>query len=1325
MARNRRTAKVFALVALITPFLGTGLAGAAVNAPVGSDIWHPGETHSVTWDVHASDTGTAALYLRNGSGVVDADPSTPAIDPIAQSLDISAATTFSWSIPAGIAPGSYKIRLTGDTGSSPWAGPDEDSAAFSIAAVPAVTSPATGDHWQVGSTHSVTFTVPAAATGTAKLELFNGSGVVDADPTTVGSQPITPNIDISTATSFSWTLSDELIPGTYFVRLSGDNGTTPWAGTAEDSASFTIVAVPAVTSPAAGNHWHVGTTHDITFVAPVGATGNANLALYNGTTKVDVDSIAPGVQNIAPVNVATDTTFSWTVPADLTPATGLTIKLEGTGTSGGWTGSALVSDAFDIIAPYPTVGINAPATGNTWRVGQTKTVTFVAPEGDTGTATLSLYHGTTLVDLDPAAGQQDIATVNVATDTSASWTVPAAALGTGMSVKLHGGTGTGAWTGTAIDSGTFDIIPGPGITSPTSGDNWRVGETHSIGFYGPDLATGTVALYLWDGTANVDADPSTMGTQPIATGLDIATIHTSSWTIPAGITLSDTMKIRMVGDGQTGEWTGTALVSNAFVLRAAPPVAMVNVPAAGNSWHPAETHVISFVAPELATGTYALTLMNSSGPVDMDPVATGVQSDIVASQNIATTTTFSWTLPAGFTGTGLFVRVHGTTGSGHWTGANIDSGVFEIVPVGASNAAIASAVSGSASISEKVTINWKDNGASGNTVSLDLLRNDGGTGATTTAIAANLATAAVCNSTTHACSYIWTVSEKTGLDTGAGTYKVRVTPINGVVAKTTAFKVSDRALNLTDWGSNKTVKAGEPVQLDWVAAGDLGTLKIEATPATGKAIVLEAKFDASKGKYIWFPTFTEAPGTYTLKLTSTAKSAAKAAITATEAKTAAVSAATAFTLGSLVGPTIPTGGSVAAASFGQPIKLAWTFGETGSAPKAAIPVDLSLVDSAGKATKIVGGVVGDIGTDGVALRTYTYRPSAKLKAGSYHLSVTVTGATASTFTKTSSTFTLSAPTTIVVDKPVGIGSAAARIERGAKVDVEWTIGSKSETAVAINLLNTTTNKATNLIKSVNGAEGVGKGKASVLIPAKGIVAGTNYKIQVVSLDMTTLKADKAIEIIDPTLAITAPHGTGSSKVTMIVGTSNDVSWTLGSHSTATVKLDLIKAADKADPKAKVVVVVNAGVATTDGGSTVHFTPTAKVAPGDYVVRATAADISATAVVSDTFAIVSSAVATVTAPTSPRAGATVAIGWTLANEATDDVKIELFEGTTLAAKGGAVAKTATAYLGTGSFAWAIPTTVLTGSGHTYTLKVTSLSDPTKSHSSSTFTVAAAG
>lgn len=51
------------------------------------------------------------------------------------------------------------------------------------------------------------------------------------------------------------------------------------------------------------------------------------------------------------------------------------------------------------------------------------------------------------------------------------------------------------------------------------------------------------------------------------------------------------------------------------------------------------------------------------------------------------------------------------------------------------------------------------------------------------------------------------------------------------------------------------MKAGAPVTIEWTAAGNLGTLKIEATPqgnGAGKAIVLEAKYDASLEKYTWY-----------------------------------------------------------------------------------------------------------------------------------------------------------------------------------------------------------------------------------------------------------------------------------------------------------------------------------------------------------------------------------------------------------------------------------------------------------------------------------------
>jgi hypothetical protein len=453
-------------------------------------------------------------------------------------------------------------------------------------------------------------------------------------------------------------------------------------------------------------------------------------------------------------------------------------------------------------------------------------------------------------------------------------------------------------------------------------------------------------------------------------------------------------------------------------------------------------------------------------------------------------------------------------------------------------------------------------------------------------------------------------------------------------------------------------------------------------------------------------------------LLSTIKDSSKAAFTDTSTHTVAVAAATVLNLDTLVGPTS------GAATLGQPITVSWNFGEAAPAEGdpapalAALPVDIVLLDSASKATKIATGELGGFDDDGIATRTFTFRPSGKLKAGTYTLKATVSGTTDAAFTKTSAAFTLAAPTTLDITKPL----ADASIERGGKVDVEWTLGGNSELPVTINLLNTTTNKAIALAKGVVGAEGSGKGKASVTIPAKTTAAGTNYKIQVISTDLPTLKDEVAVAVTTPTLAVTFPKGTGSGKDTLTKGLAADITWTLGTASTLPVKVDIIKAADAADPKAKAVAVVTTGKATVAGSGTVSFTPTAKIASGDYIVRMVAADLSTTAVLSDPFAIASADIDTVTPPSGAKAGDTVTITWTLDPEATDAAKVELFAGTTLVAKYGTLSKSTTATNGAGTLSWKIPTALAAGTN--YVIKVTSLSDTDNTQSSSAFTIAAA-
>ena len=75
------------------------------------------------------------------------------------------------------------------------------------------------------------------------------------------------------------------------------------------------------------------------------------------------------------------------------------------------------------------------------------------------------------------------------------------------------------------------------VTSPGVSEVWRTGETKTI-VWGAltDGTAGTFALSLYDSTdTQIDADPSDIDIDDIATTLDSAADTSFAWTIPAGL----------------------------------------------------------------------------------------------------------------------------------------------------------------------------------------------------------------------------------------------------------------------------------------------------------------------------------------------------------------------------------------------------------------------------------------------------------------------------------------------------------------------------------------------------------------------------------------------------------------------------------------------------------------------------------------------------------------------------------------------------------------------------------------------------------------------
>lgn len=121
-----------------------------------------------------------------------------------------------------------------------------------------VASPVASDHWLIGSTHAITWT-SLAVTGEVAIKLRTPEGGI----TNVKSS-------MSNTGSFSWTIPNTVVPGTYKIRVRTVADDPLVYG---DSPFFTIASPPApisglsVESPRGGENWEIGSTQAIAWIA--------------------------------------------------------------------------------------------------------------------------------------------------------------------------------------------------------------------------------------------------------------------------------------------------------------------------------------------------------------------------------------------------------------------------------------------------------------------------------------------------------------------------------------------------------------------------------------------------------------------------------------------------------------------------------------------------------------------------------------------------------------------------------------------------------------------------------------------------------------------------------------------------------------------------------------------------------------------------------------------------------------------------------------------------------------------------------------------------
>jgi len=230
------------LVAALAAFaMNAALWGASitVTSPGASDEWCTGgfKTYIIRWTKSGAMQATAAIRLRV-AGSSEADPAALAI------VDGTANDgTFSWTIPASVAPGSYFIRVRTDDSAV-----IGDSPIFRIKACPGtitVTAPAAGANWQRGSTQTITWTKSGAMQATAAIRLRR-AGSPESEAAAVSIVDGTANDG-----SYSWPIPDTVPEGQYFIRVRTDDSTV-----IGDSAVFNItkflvadlVIIPSLTA---------------------------------------------------------------------------------------------------------------------------------------------------------------------------------------------------------------------------------------------------------------------------------------------------------------------------------------------------------------------------------------------------------------------------------------------------------------------------------------------------------------------------------------------------------------------------------------------------------------------------------------------------------------------------------------------------------------------------------------------------------------------------------------------------------------------------------------------------------------------------------------------------------------------------------------------------------------------------------------------------------------------------------------------------------------------------------------------------------------------
>jgi hypothetical protein len=308
---------------------GECVAPGTVIAPNGGELLKPGSSFNIAWSAFPAGNVTVDLYSGGAKQQTVA-------------ADIPDSSPFAWSVPTNIDDTDYKIRITSIDDGSLW---DESDGTFSIGRLSNLTIAGADGYYKPGESLNLSWATTLKSSEAVTIALYRGgtkqqnlaSGVLND-----GSQTV--QIPASGYSGSGYTL-----------RVFADGNSAIYA----DTGSFYIGAITVTVPSNSGIVWYRGTSHDITWnTGSLG--GNVAISYLKGTAETSIDGSEPNIGS-----------YTWNIPAGLTPGNDYKIKITFSGDTGisdtsnntfTVQGEALAAPSFNLATGYYTANQSVTMT---------------------------------------------------------------------------------------------------------------------------------------------------------------------------------------------------------------------------------------------------------------------------------------------------------------------------------------------------------------------------------------------------------------------------------------------------------------------------------------------------------------------------------------------------------------------------------------------------------------------------------------------------------------------------------------------------------------------------------------------------------------------------------------------------------------------------------------------------------------------------------------------------------------------------------------------------------------------------------------------------